>query len=114
MVGVFRGKMSEGIDFSDSAARCVLVIGVPYADMKGPEVLLKKKYLDTRRAINDKAMSGKDWYYREAIRAVNQGIGRVIRHIADFGVIIFADERYGKSYINKDLPKWVQSSLLTL
>ena len=27
---VCRGKISEGLDFSDDAARCVILVGIPY------------------------------------------------------------------------------------
>lgn len=30
LLGVCRGKLSEGIDFSDDAARCVVIVGIPY------------------------------------------------------------------------------------
>jgi regulator of telomere elongation helicase 1 len=30
-MGVCRGKLSEGIDFSDDAARCVIMISIPYS-----------------------------------------------------------------------------------
>jgi Rad3-related DNA helicase len=30
LMGVCRGKISEGMDFSDKAARCVIMIGIPY------------------------------------------------------------------------------------
>lgn len=29
-MGVCRGRLSEGIDFADDAARCVIIVGVPY------------------------------------------------------------------------------------
>lgn len=34
------------------------------------------------------------WYSQEAARAVNQAIGRVIRHRHDYGAIIFCDDRF--------------------
>ena len=30
LMGVCRGRISEGLDFSDKAARCVIVVGIPY------------------------------------------------------------------------------------
>ena len=38
-------------------------------------------------------MSGDEWYKQQASRAVNQAVGRVIRHRNDFGAIILCDER---------------------
>lgn len=30
LMGVCRGRISEGLDFSDNAARCVMIVGIPY------------------------------------------------------------------------------------
>ena len=30
LFGVCRGRTSEGLDFSDNAARCVIIVGIPY------------------------------------------------------------------------------------
>jgi regulator of telomere elongation helicase 1 len=30
-MGVCRGRISEGLDFADNAARCVVVVGIPNA-----------------------------------------------------------------------------------
>ena len=40
------------------------------------------------------ALTGEEWYTQQASRAVNQAVGRVIRHRHDFGAIIFCDERF--------------------
>ena len=45
------------------------------------------------------------WYKLQACRAVNQAIGRVIRHVDDYGAIILMDERY-KSH-NIEISKWL-------
>lgn len=42
LIGVCRGKLSEGIDFSDDAARCVIVYGIPYPNYMDPKVILKR------------------------------------------------------------------------
>lgn len=46
MFGVMKAKISEGLDFADSAARAVIVIGIPFAPIKEPRVILKQEYLD--------------------------------------------------------------------
>ena len=38
-------------------------------------------------------LTGEEWYVQQASRAVNQAVGRVIRHRHDFGAIILCDER---------------------
>lgn len=106
MMGVCRGKLSEGIDFSDDAARCVIMVGIPYPQMNDPNVIMKKHYLDSQ-----KPGSGQLWYNQESCRSVNQSIGRVIRHINDYGIIVLADERFAWSANQKDLPGWVRQSL---
>lgn len=39
-------------------------------------------------------MSGQEWYEQEAMRAVNQALGRCIRHRHDYGVLVLLDARY--------------------
>lgn len=43
---------------------------------------------------NVRALSGEAWYVQQASRAVNQAMGRVIRHRHDYGAIILCDERF--------------------
>lgn len=100
LIGVCRGKLSEGIDFSDDAARCVIVFGIPYPNYMDPKVTLRRHYLDA------KGMSGQKWYNLEATRTVNQAIGRVIRHRRDYGVIILADVRYQQQ--RSQLSSWLR------
>ena len=67
-MGVCRGRISEGLDFSDKAARCVIVVGIPYPQMTDPKVILKKEYLDNFKNLQQRmggriqGLSGKDWY----------------------------------------------------
>jgi regulator of telomere elongation helicase 1 len=52
-------------------------------------------------------MSSKEWYSLQASRAVNQAIGRVIRHKNDYGVVIFCDERFAWHSNSQQISKWV-------
>ena len=51
LMGVCRGRISEGLDFSDRAARCVIIVGISYPQMTDPKVVLKKEFLDNTRMI---------------------------------------------------------------
>lgn len=67
LMGVCRGRISEGLDFSDNAARCVMIVGIPYPMVADPKIILKKHYLDARCSNNAvprelRTLNGKDWY----------------------------------------------------
>ena len=99
-----RGRISEGLDFSDHAARCVVLVGIPYPQMADPVVILKKEYLQKR----SQDLSGSQWYSQQATRAVNQAIGRVIRHVQDYGAIILLDHRYAYQSGRGQISKWLR------
>jgi len=93
---VFRGIASEGIDFSDDNARAVICIGIPFADISENRVKLKIEYLNNLKKEDNNLISGHEWYEADAMTAVNQSLGRVIRHKNDFGTMLCIDERYKK------------------
>jgi hypothetical protein len=51
---------------------------------------------------------GMDWYVQQAARAVNQAVGRVIRHRDDYGAVILLDERFGKPQQLQALSAWAR------
>jgi len=127
LFGVCRGKLSEGIDFSDAKGRAVVITGLPYAPRNDPKVLLKRQYLDDLRkdliakhALVKKSsssstpsfdpqkmtLSGTTWYTQQAYRAVNQALGRVIRHKRDYGAILLLDERFSRD--RDSLSAWIR------
>jgi regulator of telomere elongation helicase 1 len=71
LMGVCRGRISEGLDFSDNAARCVLLVGIPYPQMADPIVILKKEYLQKKNLVSKNNLTGSQWYSQQATRAVN-------------------------------------------
>jgi regulator of telomere elongation helicase 1 len=48
-MAVCRGKVSEGLDFSNENCRAVIITGIPYCAAFDPRVQLKKSYLDDMR-----------------------------------------------------------------
>ncbi|AWP09173.1 putative regulator of telomere elongation helicase 1 [Scophthalmus maximus] len=108
---VCRGKASEGLDFADNFGRGVIITGLPFPPRMDPRVILKMQFLDEmsrRKTPGVKYLSGQDWYRQQAFRAVNQAIGRVIRHKEDYGAIFLCDHRFRGSDARAQLPSWVR------
>ena len=139
---VCRGKASEGIDFSDSMCRCVMITGVPYPPFTDRKVQMRRQYLDEKAKQQDiyneraraalaagqrsipryypdlplasvagmqaRTVSGGEWYAISAHRAVNQSVGRAIRHKGDYGLILLMDERFASASSVEHLSKWMQ------
>ena len=110
---VVGGKLSEGINFGDELARCVVVMGLPYPDLSDPELNERLMHAD-RRAVACGAAAGssetggaragsgmgalgaagREMYSNMCMQAVNQCVGRAIRHAGDFSAVLLVDVRY--------------------
>lgn len=53
------------------------------------------------------------WYTQQASRAVNQALGRVIRHRGDWGAILLCDDRFATPSAIQQLPRWLRDSVVT-
>lgn len=131
--------MSEGLNFSDDLARCVIMVGMPYPNPKDPELMERMAYYDQCRASAAAATAasstssssaavaaidstpaggggggsshgggGQAYYSNLCMRAVNQSVGRAIRHRNDYATILFADHRYAREPVRRQLPQWLQ------
>jgi len=89
LLGVCRGKNTEGSNFPDNEARTIILIGVPYANAKEPLVEAQLDYLE-RRFKRTKWQ----WYAMDAMRVANQALGRGIRHRDDRCRFIAMDSRF--------------------
>nr|XP_025720790.1 regulator of telomere elongation helicase 1 isoform X4 [Callorhinus ursinus] len=110
-LAVCRGKASEGLDFADMNGRGVIVTGLPYPPRMDPRVVLKMQFLDElkgRSGPGGQLLSGHEWYRQQASRAVNQAIGRVIRHRQDYGAVFLCDHRFTHADARAQLPSWVR------
>ncbi|XP_069337183.1 Fanconi anemia group J protein [Eulemur rufifrons] len=112
LVAVCRGKVSEGLDFSDDNARAVITIGIPFPNVKDLQVELKRQYNDHHSKLRG-LLPGRQWYEIQAYRALNQALGRCIRHQNDWGALILVDDRFRNNpsrYIS-GLSKWVRQQI---
>ncbi|XP_060115376.1 Fanconi anemia group J protein [Heteronotia binoei] len=112
LLAVCRGKVSEGLDFSDDNARAVITIGIPFPNVKDLQVELKRKYNDQHSKARG-LLPGSQWYEIQAYRALNQALGRCIRHRCDWGALILVDDRFRrnpKKYI-AGLSKWIRQQI---
>jgi chromosome transmission fidelity protein 1 len=143
MMCVVGGKLSEGINFGDDLGRCVIVVGLPYPNPSDPELKERLAWVDshsgghsnsvnpaflsqqqqqqinpTSSSSNNNAVLGaaaRQAYQDMCMKAVNQCVGRVIRHKGDYAAIIMADMRWtttgnSTSPLSK-LPGWMQPSI---
>jgi hypothetical protein len=95
---------------------------VPYPNVKDIEIELKRKYNNGKPQL----IKGDAWYTQQAFRAVNQAIGdpppplfaasralnlkgRCIRHVKDYGAVLFLDDRFAPPSALANLSKWVRA-----
>lgn len=133
LLSVVGGKMSEGINFSDRLGRCVVVVGLPYPNINSPEWKARIEYIESstmarfshdstpKNGVSDgkpredaiafSKQAARDFYENACMRAVNQSIGRAIRHQNDYAAIVLLDRRFGTGRIRDKLPGWIRGGM---
>lgn len=127
LLSVVGGKMSEGINFSDRLGRCVIIVGLPFPNINSAEWKAKIEYVESstlnrlesspdgmgkeemRRRSKE---AGREFYENACMRAVNQSVGRAIRHREDYAAIVMIDKRFAIQRIRGKLPGWIQEGLV--
>lgn len=122
LLSIVGGNLSEGINFSDKLGRGVFIIGLPFPNIRSAiwqakiQYLEEKSYKQATGSEADKKAAGKatgrDFYENSCMRAVNQCIGRAIRHVNDYAAIVMIDRRYESPRIQGKLPGWIRGSLV--
>lgn len=119
LLSVVGGKLSEGINFSDRLGRGVLIVGLPFPNIRSAVWQAKIQYIEqkafaqstgTNRQSAAKA-AGREFYENACMRAVNQSIGRAIRHQNDYAAIVLLDKRYQNTGVQGKLPTWIKQSM---
>ncbi|KAF3763990.1 DNA repair helicase [Cryphonectria parasitica EP155] len=126
LLSVVGGKMSEGINFSDRLGRCVVIVGLPYPNINSPEWKARIEYLESdtvrrltsqnpdikkQQAMAQAKQVSRDFYENSCMRAVNQSIGRAIRHKGDYAAIVLVDRRFSTERIRGKLPGWIRGGM---
>lgn len=102
LLAVVGAKLSEGINFQDDLARCVVMIGLPFPHAKSRELAERLAFAGE---------DGRDMYVNMCMRAVNQSMGRAIRHRADYAAFLLLDRRYAREQIQSRLPGWIRTQV---
>ncbi|XP_070827706.1 ATP-dependent DNA helicase DDX11 [Chaetodon trifascialis] len=113
LFSVVGGKMSEGINFSDELGRCVVMVGMPYPNIKSPELQEKMSYLDKHLPHSGGRSPGQALIENLCMKAVNQSIGRAIRHRGDYSSMVLCDRRYSRPATLSKLPTWIRDRTST-
>uniref|UniRef100_A0A8C7GAK6 ATP-dependent DNA helicase DDX11 n=1 Tax=Oncorhynchus kisutch TaxID=8019 RepID=A0A8C7GAK6_ONCKI len=113
LFSVVGGKMSEGINFSDELGRCIVMVGMPYPNIKSPELKEKMAYLDKNLPHSGGRSPGQALIENLCMKAVNQSIGRAIRHREDYACIVLCDRRYSRPATLAKLPDWIRAHTRT-
>lgn len=104
VMAVARGKVSEGVDFSDEAGSllsAVLIVGLPYPKKTELQEALTKYFV--------KKFGEKGYEYANVnpcINALAQAAGRLIRRPEDKGIIVIMDSRTVGRIIKKFPEDW--------
>lgn len=87
-----------------------------YSRPKKEPKLIQTRDIDIEAAtLHEKQVArqaSRDYYENACMRAVNQSIGRVIRHKGDYAAIVLVDERFCTPRIRAKLPGWIQKSFI--
>jgi len=100
------------LNFADDLARAVVMVGLPYPNAGSPELKERLKYVsDLSKLKGEPGDAGKDLYENLCMNAVNQCIGRAIRHQRDWASLVLVDTRYSLPRIRDKLPSWISSGV---
>lgn len=91
---------------SDSTGTAEATTTTTHSDGQG-----RRQALSREEATSRAKAAARDFYENACMRAVNQSIGRAIRHRGDYAAIVLADRRYGTERIRAKLPGWIREGM---
>lgn len=106
LLSVARGKVSEGVDFVHHYGRAVIMFGVPYVYTQSHVLKARLQFLREQLQLREN-----DFLTFDAMRHSAQCVGRALRGKTDYGLMVFADKRFGRWDKRCRLPRWLQERL---
>lgn len=88
----------EGVDVRGDALSCVIIDKLPFASPTDPVISGKLSYLKSQGLSGFNELS-----LPSAVLALKQGVGRLIRDVADSGVLVIADPRLTARDYGRDI-----------
>ncbi|KAJ8061534.1 hypothetical protein OCU04_009347 [Sclerotinia nivalis] len=141
LFSVVGGKLSEGINFSDALGRCVVIVGLPFPNVHTAEWKRKLRFIEESAVERISSLESegekkekkegkengekisrdqivqlakreaRDFFENVCMRAVNQSVGRAIRHRGDWAGILMLDERYRGERVMGKLAGWIREGV---
>ena len=113
LLAVVGGRLFEGINFADRLGRGVAVVGLPFPNARSAEWKARLEYVERQQGGGGGrgAAAAREFYENACMRAVNQSVGRAIRHKGDYASIVLLDRRYETPRIRGKLPAWIRQAV---
>ncbi|KAG0668705.1 ATP-dependent DNA helicase chl1 [Maudiozyma exigua] len=116
LFAIVGGRLSEGINFQDNLFRAVVMTGLPFPNVFSGELQIKKDHLERKilkkgGTMKDVQNETREFYETICMKAVNQSVGRAIRHANDYAAIYLLDKRYSTENIKQKLSLWVRKTI---
>ncbi len=93
---------------------------MPFSNIKAVEIQEKMRSYDEEYKKNSSAeknkgelITGQIFLENLCMKAVNQSIGRAIRHKDDYALVFLVDKRFENDRIKSKLPKWIKKSIIS-
>ena len=88
------------------------MVGLPFPNLQTAEWKARLKYTNNKAVARGEppGKAGQEYAENVCMRAVNQAVGRVIRHKGDWASILLMDNRYNQARIRGKLPSWIRRS----
>jgi Rad3-related DNA helicase len=85
----------------------VICVGIPYPNILDIKVQLKKIFLEEKNKNGISEYNSNQWCKEEAFIAINQSLGRLIRHKDDYGIMIC----FGNEFKDNSLfTEWIKQN----